>query len=43
MEGGINAWHGLVAEGTPQELRLSVTDPHIRNFLFREDAPVGKG
>ncbi len=34
---------GIVAEGTPQELRLSVTDPHIRNFLFREDAPVGKG
>jgi phospholipid/cholesterol/gamma-HCH transport system ATP-binding protein len=34
---------GIVAAGTPQELKLSVTDPHIRNFLFRADAAAGEG
>jgi phospholipid/cholesterol/gamma-HCH transport system ATP-binding protein len=34
---------GIAAAGTPQELRLSVTDPRIRNFLFRADAAAGEG
>jgi phospholipid/cholesterol/gamma-HCH transport system ATP-binding protein len=34
---------GIIATGTPEELRLSAFDPRVRNFLFRSDAEQGKG
>lgn len=33
---------GIVAAGSPEELRNSATDPRVRKFLFREDAAAGK-
>ena len=34
---------GIIATGSPEELRLSAIDPRVRNFLFRSDAGKGKG
>jgi phospholipid/cholesterol/gamma-HCH transport system ATP-binding protein len=34
---------GMIATGAPEELRLSTTDPRVRNFLFRPDAIQRKG
>lgn len=34
---------GIIATGAPEELRVSATDPRVRNFLFRPDAGQGKG
>ena len=34
---------GIIATGTPEELRLSATDPRVRNFLFRSNEGQGKG
>jgi phospholipid/cholesterol/gamma-HCH transport system ATP-binding protein len=34
---------GIVAAGSPEELRNRATDPRVRKFLFREDAAAGKG
>jgi phospholipid/cholesterol/gamma-HCH transport system ATP-binding protein len=34
---------GIIARGTPEELRLSATDPRVRNFLFRSNEGQGKG
>ena len=34
---------GIIARGTPEELRLSATDPRVRNFLFRSQDGQGKG
>jgi phospholipid/cholesterol/gamma-HCH transport system ATP-binding protein len=34
---------GIIATGTPEELRFTATDPRVRNFLFRSDAMQGKG
>jgi phospholipid/cholesterol/gamma-HCH transport system ATP-binding protein len=28
---------GIIAAGTPEELRRSAKDPRVRRFLFRED------
>ncbi len=33
---------GIVAEGSPDELRANATDPLVRNFLFRGDAATAK-
>jgi phospholipid/cholesterol/gamma-HCH transport system ATP-binding protein len=33
---------GIVAAGSPEELRNSATDPQVRKFLFRGDAAAGK-
>lgn len=32
---------GIIAEGTPEELRRTVEDPRVLNFLFRRDATSG--
>lgn len=34
---------GIIATGTPDELRRSATDPRVRNFLFRSEAERGEG
>ena len=34
---------GIVAAGSPEELRNTATDPLVRNFLFRGEAAAGKG
>jgi phospholipid/cholesterol/gamma-HCH transport system ATP-binding protein len=34
---------GIIARGTPEELRLSAIDPRVRNFLFRSNEGQGKG
>lgn len=34
---------GIIATGTPEELRLSASDPRVRNFLFRSDTERGEG
>lgn len=34
---------GIVAAGSPEELRKSATDPQVRKFLFRGEALAGKG
>jgi phospholipid/cholesterol/gamma-HCH transport system ATP-binding protein len=34
---------GIVAEGSPEELRDTATDQRVRNFLFREEVVAGKG
>jgi len=31
---------GIVATGSPEELRGKETDPRVRNFLFREEASM---
>jgi phospholipid/cholesterol/gamma-HCH transport system ATP-binding protein len=33
----------IIATGSPEELRLSSSDPRVRNFLFRSDTGQGKG
>ncbi len=33
---------GIVATGSPEELREKETDPRVRNFLFREDVETDK-
>lgn len=33
---------GIVAAGSPEELRNNATDPRARNFLFRGEAAAGK-
>ena len=33
---------GIVAAGSPEELRSSATDPRVRKFLFREETAAGK-
>jgi phospholipid/cholesterol/gamma-HCH transport system ATP-binding protein len=33
---------GIVAAGSPEELRDTATDPRVRNFLFRGEAAGGK-
>jgi phospholipid/cholesterol/gamma-HCH transport system ATP-binding protein len=33
---------GIVAAGSPDELRDTATDPRVRNFLFRGEAAMGK-
>ena len=32
---------GIIAAGTPEELRLSAKDPRVRRFLFREEGEKG--
>ena len=34
---------GIIAAGSPKELREKSTDPRVRNFLFRGDASTKKG
>jgi len=34
---------GMIATGTPADLRLHETDPRVRNFLFRSGTKQGKG
>jgi phospholipid/cholesterol/gamma-HCH transport system ATP-binding protein len=34
---------GIIATGAPEELRVSATDPRVRNFLFRPEAGRRKG
>jgi phospholipid/cholesterol/gamma-HCH transport system ATP-binding protein len=34
---------GIIAAGSPEELRDRETDPRVRNFLFRGGAAAGKG
>ena len=33
---------GIVAAGSPEELRDTATDPRVRNFLFRGEDAAGK-
>jgi phospholipid/cholesterol/gamma-HCH transport system ATP-binding protein len=34
---------GIIATGTPEELRLLAIDPRVGNFFFRSDGAQGKG
>jgi phospholipid/cholesterol/gamma-HCH transport system ATP-binding protein len=34
---------GIVAAGSPEELRNGITDPRVRNFIFRGEGSAGKG
>jgi phospholipid/cholesterol/gamma-HCH transport system ATP-binding protein len=33
---------GIIATGSPEELRDKATDPRVRNFLFGEETATGK-